>query len=57
MKRFEKMLDLLPQGYVFDGESVVHDNAGRPLFNQLMFGHRPPTYVAFDLLAASGVDL
>ena len=33
MKRFEKMLDLLPQGYVFDGERVVLDNAGCPLFN------------------------
>ena len=30
---------------------------GRPLFNELMFGRRHPTYVAFDLLIADGVDL
>ena len=57
MKRFEQVLDLLPQGYVFDGELVVLDDAGRPLFNKLLFGHRHPTYVAFDVLIADGVDL
>ena len=57
MKRFEKMLNVLPQGYVFDGELVVLDDAGRPLFNELLFGRRRPTYVAFDLLIADGVDL
>jgi len=57
MKRFEEVLGLLPQGYVFDGELVVLDDAGRPLFNQLLFGHRRPTYVAFDLLIADGIDL
>jgi bifunctional non-homologous end joining protein LigD len=42
---------------VLDGELVVLDDAGRPLFNELLFGHRRPTYVAFDLLIADGVDL
>jgi len=57
MKRFENVLALLPQGYVFDGELVDLDDAGRPLFNKLLFGHRHPTYVAFDVLIADGVDL
>ena len=57
MKRFEEVLDRLPQGYVFDGELVVPDDAGRPLFNELLFGRHRPTYVAFDLLIADGVDL
>jgi len=57
MKRFEKVLDLLPQGHPFDGELAVLDDAGRPLFNKLLFGNRRPTYVAFDLLSADGVDL
>jgi len=57
MKRFEQVLDLLPQGHVLDGELVVLDDAGRPLFNKLLFGDRRPTYVAFDLLFADGVDL
>jgi bifunctional non-homologous end joining protein LigD len=57
MKRFEGVLDLLPGGHVFDGELVVLDGAGRPLFKQLLFGRRRPTYVAFDLLMAEGIDL
>jgi len=57
MKRFENVLDLLPPGLVLDGELVVLDDAGRPLFNKLLFGDRRPTYVAFDLLMAHGVDL
>ena|SRR5258708_37542819 len=40
-----------------DGELVALDDAGRPLFVALMFGRRRPTYVAFDLLMADGVDL
>ena len=35
IKRYQKVLDLLPQGYVFDGE-VVLDDADRPLFNKLL---------------------
>ena len=57
MQRFERVLDLLPKGYVFDGELVALDDAGRPLFNELLFGRRRPTYVAFDLLIADGIDL
>ena len=33
------------------------DDAGRPLFNDLLFGRGRPTYVAFDLLFAEGEDL
>jgi len=57
MKRHEDVLDLLPPGYVFDGELVVLDDTGRPLFNKLLFGDHRPTYVAFDLLIADGIDL
>jgi bifunctional non-homologous end joining protein LigD len=45
------------QGHVFDSELVVLDDAGRPLFKELLFGRRRPTYVAFDLLMADGMDL
>lgn len=51
------MLDLLPSGHVFDGELIVLDDAGRPLFNELLCGRGRTTYVAFDLLMADGVDL
>jgi bifunctional non-homologous end joining protein LigD len=57
MQRFEEVLGLLPQGHVFDGELVVLDDAGRPQFDALLFGRRRPTYVAFDLLVADGIDL
>ena len=57
IQRFEGVLDLLPKGQVFDGELVVLDDAGRPLFNGLLFGRRRPTYVAYDLLIADGIDL
>jgi ATP-dependent DNA ligase len=57
MQRFEEVLDRLPKGHVFDGELVVLDDAGRPLFNELLIGRRSPTYVAFDLLEAHGVDV
>jgi len=49
------VLDLLPADLLLDGKTVVLDDAGRPLL--LLFGHRRPTYVAFDLLIADGVDL
>jgi len=42
---------------MFDGDLVVLDDAGRPLFNKLLFEDRRPTYVAFDVLIADGVDL
>jgi bifunctional non-homologous end joining protein LigD len=57
MQRFERVLDLLPKGHVFDGELVVLDDTGRPLFNELLFGRRRPTYVAVDLLIDDGNDL
>jgi bifunctional non-homologous end joining protein LigD len=57
MARFEDVLDRLPKGHVFDGELVVLDDAGRPQFDALLFGRSRPTYVAFDLLIAHGVDL
>jgi bifunctional non-homologous end joining protein LigD len=57
MRRFEGVLDLLPKGCVFDGELVVLDDDGRPQFDRLLFGRGRPTYVAFDLLIAGGVDL
>jgi ATP-dependent DNA ligase len=57
LRRFEGVLDLLPKGHVFDGELVELDNAGRPLFHELLFGRGRPTYVAFDLLIANGRDL
>jgi ATP-dependent DNA ligase len=47
----------LPNRHVFDGELVVLDDTGRPLFKELLFGRRRPTYVAFDLLIADGIDL
>jgi hypothetical protein len=34
MQRFEAVLDL------FNGELVALDDAGRPLFNELLFGRR-----------------
>jgi len=55
MHRFELVLDVLPKGRVFDGELVVLNDAGRPLFNDLLFGRRRPTYVACDLLTADGI--
>jgi bifunctional non-homologous end joining protein LigD len=57
LQSFEEMLDLSPKGHVLDGELVALDDSGRPLFVALMFGRRRPTYVAFDLLMADGVDL
>jgi bifunctional non-homologous end joining protein LigD len=46
MERFAGVLDRLPKGHVFDGEFVVLDDAGRPLFDRLLFGRGRPTYVA-----------
>jgi hypothetical protein len=44
LRRFEGVLDRLPKGHVFDGELVVLDDAGRPLFHELLFGRGRPTY-------------
>src|SRR5215471_18549470 len=57
LKRFERLLDPLPGGYVFDGEIVTLDDAGRPVFNDLMFGRHDPVYVAFDLMVMDGQDV
>jgi ATP-dependent DNA ligase len=52
--RFER-----PRGSSTAGDValVVLDDAGRPPFDELLFGRRRPTCVAFDLLFADGVDL
>src|SRR5438093_13601388 len=48
---------MLPSGCVFDGETVVLDKDGRPVFNRLLFGRGDPVYVAFDILFANGHDV
>ena len=57
MHRFEALLGLLPADFVLDGEIVALDEAGRPVFADLMFGRRPPIFVAFDVLVARGEDV
>ena len=57
MKRFEALLETLPQGYVFDGEIVCLDEAGRPSFNDLLLRSCDPVYVAFDVLNVEGADI
>jgi bifunctional non-homologous end joining protein LigD len=42
---------------VFDGEIVALDEDGRPAFNDLLFGRREPSYVAFDVLFVDGQDV
>ncbi len=41
LRRFERLLDALPPGYVFDGEIVALDRDGRPRFNDLLFDVLP----------------
>ena len=57
MKRFESLLEKLPQGFVFDGEIVCLDDAGRPTFNDLLFRRQEPTYIPFDILFVDGEDV
>jgi bifunctional non-homologous end joining protein LigD len=57
LRRFDRLLDRLAAGCVFDGEIVALDESGRPIFNDLLFGRREPTYIAFDLLFAEGEDV
>src|SRR6266699_5358347 len=57
LRRFERLLETLPQGCVFDGEIVVLDETGRPRFNDLLFGRREPTYIAFDVLFFEDKDV
>jgi hypothetical protein len=42
---------------ILDGELCCLDDAGRPRFNDLTSGTRPPYFVAFDLLWLNGEDL
>ncbi len=57
MHHFEALLGSLPADCVLDGEVVALDEAGRPMFADLMFRRRPPVYVAFDVLIAGGEDV
>jgi len=57
MKRFEGILENLARGFVFDGEIVALDERGRPVFNDLLFGRRDPTYIPFDVLVVEGEDV
>ena len=57
LPRFDRLLERLPAGCVFDGEIVALDEAGRPIFNDLLFGRRAPTFIAFDLLFIEGEDV
>ena len=42
---------------VFDGEIACVDDAGRPLFRDLLFRRRQCVFIAFDLLYLNGKDL
>jgi bifunctional non-homologous end joining protein LigD len=57
MHRFEALLGALPADCVLDGEIVALDEAGRPVFADLMLGRRRPISVAFNGLAHHGEDL
>ncbi len=57
MKRFESILENLPRAFVFDGEIVALDERGRPVFNDLLFGRKQPTYIPFDILVVEGEDV
>jgi bifunctional non-homologous end joining protein LigD len=56
-RKFDRLLQVLPADCVFDGEIVVLDADGRPVFNRLLFGRGDPVYVAFDILFANGRDV
>jgi ATP-dependent DNA ligase len=47
----------LPQRFVFGGEIVCLDDAGRPTFNDLLFRRQEPTYIPFDILFVDGEDV
>jgi bifunctional non-homologous end joining protein LigD len=42
---------------ILDGEVIVADVTGRPVFIDLLRRKRPPGYVAFDILWLNGADL
>ena len=51
--RFHEVAALrLPEGWVFDGEVIAFDEAGRPDFQLLQAGE-PATYVIFDVLESN----
>src|ERR1700726_4290589 len=56
MERFESLLEKLPQAFVFDGEIVCLDDAGRPTFNDLLLRRRDSTYIPYDILLVDGED-
>ena len=61
-RRFEDLasqlsLELNANDAVIDGEIVKLDDAGRPIFLDLMRRRGPFCFVAFDLLAVSGRDV
>jgi bifunctional non-homologous end joining protein LigD len=45
------------QDAIIDGEICCLDDSGRPCFNDLTTGTRPPYFAAFDLLWLNGEDL
>jgi bifunctional non-homologous end joining protein LigD len=57
MHRFEVLLGSLPADCILDGEIVALDASGRPMFGDLMFGRRPPIFVAFDVLVDHGEEV
>jgi bifunctional non-homologous end joining protein LigD len=42
---------------ILDGEVIVADGTGRPVFIDLLRRNRPPGYVVFDILWLNGTDL
>lgn len=59
MKRFDGLASALvkARNAILDGEIVVKDASGRPIFLDLMRRRGDASYVAFDLLWLNGEDL
>ena len=62
LSRFGELCDQLAaeiavDDAIVDGEVITADEAGRPVFLDLLRGRRKPAYVAFDLLWLNGADL
>jgi bifunctional non-homologous end joining protein LigD len=49
--------DLRLESAVLDGEIASVDEAGRPVFRDLLFRRRQCVFIAFDLLYLNGKDL
>ncbi len=43
MKKFDSLLNTLPENCIFDGEICVLDSDGRPRSNDLLFGRSDPS--------------